>query len=476
MLFGLRNLGFPRGGPPDAPAAPTVAAPTTALTLTVSWSAPSFNGGLPVTSYILERRAGSDSWVTISTNATSPFNSTGLVAGTSYTYRVAAVNAAGASPFSAASNAGTAANVPNTPAAPTIAAPTVSEQLSVSWSAPANNGSAITSYTLQRDANNNSWTTVYTGPNTSFTNTELDNFTFYRYRVLATNVIGSSSYSAASAENRPFRPIVATGGSVTNITVSGVPFRVHSFTNVGTTNFSVSSGGVGAPLEYLIIAGGGGASAWVGGGGGAGGYRSGSVSVSPNTYPMVVGQRGSRGVNTTLATNGGNSSGFGITSTGGGRGGGYNGSAYTNGASGGSGGGASTGALGASGIAGQGNSSPNAIVGNRFAGTGGGGAGSAGGVNNGGIGGNGGAGLSSSITGTSIARGGGGGAAGFFGAGGTATAGGAPGGSLNGDNPGVSGNSATPNTGGGGGGGTANNPPYGGFGGTGVVIVRYRNG
>jgi len=241
VLFGFRNLGFPRGSAPNPPDAPTVAAPTQPLSLTVSWSPPSFDGGIPITSYILQRRAGAGEWILVSSDAVSPYTDTNLTQGVSYTYRVAAVNAAGASDFSLASNAQTAINVPSTPAAPTAtASTTVSGRIDVSWSAPANGGSTITSYTLQRDTNNNVWTTVYTGPNLSFINTGLNPDVGYRYRVLATNAAGNSAFSAASAVVFPWVALVATGGSIGTINVGAIQYRVHTFSPVGNTALNVS--------------------------------------------------------------------------------------------------------------------------------------------------------------------------------------------------------------------------------------------
>ena len=72
---------------------------------------------------------------------------TGLTGGTPYTFKVAAVNAIGTGPDSAASNSVTP-TAPTVPDAPTgVSATAGQEQATVNWTAPANNGgSAITSY------------------------------------------------------------------------------------------------------------------------------------------------------------------------------------------------------------------------------------------------------------------------------------------------------------------------------------------
>ncbi|MDD5676591.1 MAG: hypothetical protein PHW60_01190 [Kiritimatiellae bacterium] len=58
---------------------------------------------------------------------------------------------------------------------------------------------------------------------------------------------------------------VATGGTIT----TNGNYRIHTFTNVGTTNFVVSGGSL--TCDVLIVAGGGGGGQSRGGGGGAGG-------------------------------------------------------------------------------------------------------------------------------------------------------------------------------------------------------------
>jgi hypothetical protein len=232
-------------------------------------------------------------------------------------------------------------------------------------------------------------------------------------------------------------------------------------------------------VEYLIIGGGGGGSLTYsthGGGGGAGGYRSSvfgemsggdspaesRMTVSPQSYPIVVGAGGAGGDRYTNGSNGGNSSGLGITAIGGGGGGGA-GSASGGGSGGG---GRPTNQAGGSGTVNQGYSGG-------AAGTGGaGGGGGAGGAGSNGPAGNGGAGLTSSITGTPVARGGGGGGSGSgFANRGLGTAGGGNGAFASSSNGGGSGAGAA-NTGGGGGG--AQYTDSGQAGGSGIVIIRYR--
>lgn len=291
--------------------------------------------------------------------------------------------------------------------------------------------------------------------------------------------------------------LFATGGSVTNVTVGGVLFRVHQYVGPGTSSFDVIYGA--GNVEFLVVGGGGGGSGSTSGGGGAGGYRcsvmgepSGGGAVTepklflvPGSYSVTVGA-GANSVATQTPGNNGESSVFHtITASGGGRGAGSSG-ALVNGwaaTSGGSGGGgmryANKGSfVGGAGISGQGFSGGTFGPDDTFTSGGGGGAGAVG--NAGAVstlssnGGKGGDGLQSAITGSSTFRGGGGGAG--KGEGSFPRCAGGLGGGGDGANTTLDGISGTPNTGGGGGGGWSYSSGVGGAGGSGVVIVRYAVG
>ncbi len=295
-------------------------------------------------------------------------------------------------------------------------------------------------------------------------------------------------------------PMQATGGTITTPTINGVQYKVHTFTNVGTSTFTVTDiGALGGEVDYLIVAGGGGGGNELAGGGGGGGFLTGNLVVSPTGYTVVVGDGGAGapfgeadGLN---GVKGANSSVFGLTAIGGGFGAGRKNAGGTGGSGGGSGEGNST---VVSGTSGQGNSggggrsdAPN------YPGGGGGGAGQAGQTpaSASALGGKGGDGLPSNIDGTTYHYSGGGGGSGYTsGGGGDGGLGGGGGGSGNtnggfgtggaGRNNGQNGqaNSNTgnnfpggaggANTGGGGGGGAHGAGP-GGKGGSGIVIIRY---
>lgn len=247
----------------------------------------------------------------------------------------------------------------------------------------------------------------------------------------------------------------ATGGTV--VTSGG--YRYHKFTSNGTIDFLA-----GGDIEYIVVAGGGSGGFYDGGragGGGAGGLLSGSVSVSSGSIAITVGA--GSGYNTN-----GNSSSLGalVSTVGGGRGGlDYAGSA---GGSGGGGGGNGT-VAGGAGTSGQGYAGGSSS-GFYAEGGGGGGAGEAGNTDGQGSGGDG---LQFSAWATATSSG----DAGFYAGGGggnsdTATRYGGDGGGGNGRVFTSAEANGMANTGGGGGGGVRSGT-VGGYGGSGIILIRY---
>lgn len=212
---------------------------------------------------------------------------------------------------------------PNQPAAPTVNNSTIGV-LSVSWIAPADNGSAITGYTLQRRLSAESWSTVYSGTNTSYSDSSVTKGGSYQYQVLATNVFGNSIYSNASVAS-----IVqgndATGGSITTFSSGGYTYRKHTFNSTGT--FTVLN--ATHNWDIYLLAGGGGGGSFMGGGlpgwgGGGGGYYSISVSagtLSAGAKTITVGAGGIAGCGAGFAGGGGDSTVPGVGTVGGGGGG-----------------------------------------------------------------------------------------------------------------------------------------------------------
>jgi hypothetical protein len=128
---------------PNAPTAVT-ASPGNGQA-TVSWTAPVANGGTGITTYKVTAAPGGATANTPN-GASTTIDVAGLTNGTQYTFTVVATNAAGNSAASSASAALTV-GTPPAPGSPT-AAPGSAGQAVLTWTVPADNGSAIASYTV----------------------------------------------------------------------------------------------------------------------------------------------------------------------------------------------------------------------------------------------------------------------------------------------------------------------------------------
>ena len=175
----------------------------------LSWVLPS--GGAALTHYEYEQD-GSGTWISTGGTATD-YTVTGLTNGQPYTFRVRAVNSAGASAASAASPSVTPATEPD---APTGLGATVSDRrVDLIWTAPASNGGqSITDYEYEQGG---SGTWISTGSTaTSTTVRNLTNGQPYRFRVRAVNSAGAGAASAAAPNVTPAtEPDAPTGLSAT---------------------------------------------------------------------------------------------------------------------------------------------------------------------------------------------------------------------------------------------------------------------
>ena len=175
----------------------------------LSWVLPS--GGSEVTDYEYEQD-GSGTWISTGGTATD-YTVRNLTNGQPYTFRVRAVNSAGASAASAASPSVTPATEPD---APTGLSATVSDRrVDLMWTAPASDGGqSITDYEYEQGG---SGTWISTGSTaTSYTIRNLTNGQPYRFRVRAVNSVGAGAASAASPNVTPAtEPDAPTGLSAT---------------------------------------------------------------------------------------------------------------------------------------------------------------------------------------------------------------------------------------------------------------------
>jgi hypothetical protein len=242
--------------PPSA-GSPTLTAVAQGIRID-GWNWQTNNGGA-ITAYELQvaTNSGYTGAQTISGYAgTHPFTITGLTAGTPYWVRARATNAAGTGSYAGSGSSVTplaAAAVPSVMAAPT--ATSGSGQISLSWTAPSDNGSAITGYQVRFSSNGGSTWTTYApttpiGNTTSATITSaasgsttadapLVHGTAYIFQMRATNGVGQqATYSPSSGSVTPADP--GGGGGMaapTSVTVDNDGFKfVDGETQLQWTN------------------------------------------------------------------------------------------------------------------------------------------------------------------------------------------------------------------------------------------------
>jgi hypothetical protein len=226
----------------------------------VTWTAPS-SGGAP-TSYIVTPYIGSTAQTPTTVTGTPPVTNatiTNLTQGTAYTFKVQAVNPAGNGPVSAASNSVTPTG-PQAPAAPTnVSANPATGQALVSWTAPNNNGSALTGYTITPYIGSTAQTPVQvlSGSATSATVSGLKIGTAYTFTVTATNNIGTGPASTPSAAVTPEDTIFDFGtpqtidsGDTASVEV-GVKWTADSSGMVTGLRFYKASTNVGTHVGSL---------------------------------------------------------------------------------------------------------------------------------------------------------------------------------------------------------------------------------
>jgi len=247
---------------PSTPSAPSATPGNTSVALT--WSAPA-NGGSAITGYDIGYRTGSNAWATSTVGAVLTTTISGLVNGTVYDFRVSAVNAIGSSSPSSVTQA-TPRTIPSAPA--TISAQYGNAQVTVTWSAAVNGGSAPTAYNIGYRTGANAWATTTVGSTTSGVVSSLNNGTSYDFRVSATNAAGTGPVSSTVSETPRAVPVISsatapivgtstatlsssmtsTGGST--VTASGFAYGLTTAYGATTTN-TVQSGAFSSALTGL---------------------------------------------------------------------------------------------------------------------------------------------------------------------------------------------------------------------------------
>ena len=176
--------------PTSVPSAPSIVSAVAGdSSVTVTFTAPADNGGLPIQSYTVTSIPGGFS----ASGPASPLTVTGLTNGASYTFIATASNADGSSPSSAASAAVVPTGVPGAPVITSVASG--ASQATIAFAAPsATGGLPITSYTVTSNPGGQ----TATGASSPITVTGLTNGQSYTFTVTATNAAGTGPASAPS--------------------------------------------------------------------------------------------------------------------------------------------------------------------------------------------------------------------------------------------------------------------------------------
>ncbi len=212
--------------PPPAPIGLT-ATPANESQINLSWTAPIDNVG--VTGYNILRGDG----VQIGTTSGTTYSINGLLPSTTYSYSVAAFDAANNTSLPATASA-TTLPTPLPPTAPTNLTATPSPttiQVVLNWGASTSQGT-ITGYQVTRDG-----VALGTATTTSYTDTAVVANTTYTYTVTATDSYGGVSPSSNSATAKTlalpsFRQWIANTGVETNTTGWGGTYGPSPYVSV----------------------------------------------------------------------------------------------------------------------------------------------------------------------------------------------------------------------------------------------------
>ena len=194
-VAGTGNSTASTASPSGVPSAPTLNSATGgANSIALVWTAPTFSGASAITDYTYSTNGGTTykSLATAGTTATITTDSTNtsLVAGTSYTITIKAVNNIGSG---AASNAISATPNAGPPGAPTgLAARPANRAFTLTWTAPTSNGgSPIVNYNYRTNSSATYRTLATAGTSaTIYTDSDgvpLSNASVYTFRIVAVN-------------------------------------------------------------------------------------------------------------------------------------------------------------------------------------------------------------------------------------------------------------------------------------------------
>jgi hypothetical protein len=219
---------------PGAPAAVSALAGNAMATVSIT---PGYNGDDPITGYTVTSSPGGKKVK----GTKNTIIVTGLANGTEYTFMVTATNKMGTGQATA-SNPVTPATDPGAPTKVTaLNGAASSNQATISFNAPAANGSAITGYTVTSKPG----AITVTGGGSPIVVTGLTNGVAYTFTVEATNSIGTGKPSAPSNSVMPY----TLPGAPSNVTAKAgkadatVSFKAPATNGSAITSYTVTSSG-----------------------------------------------------------------------------------------------------------------------------------------------------------------------------------------------------------------------------------------
>uniref|UniRef100_A0A3Q3B683 Titin n=1 Tax=Kryptolebias marmoratus TaxID=37003 RepID=A0A3Q3B683_KRYMA len=215
---------------PGPPTGPVKIEDISAESMTLSWEAPTYTGGCPISNYVVEKRdTTTTNWVVVSaTVARTTLKVSNLKTGGEYQFRIFAENRYGKS-YAIDSQPVVAQypfQEPGPPGTPFVSSYT-KDYMVVEWhKPPSDGGSAILGYHLERKEKNSIlWTKInkMVIQDCKFKSTPLEESIEYEYRVYAENIVGigkcskvSEVYVARDPCDPPGRPeaVIVTRHSV----------------------------------------------------------------------------------------------------------------------------------------------------------------------------------------------------------------------------------------------------------------------